>query len=395
MPTLLLAVLTVTVVLAVGYGASTSDAAFGVANPGWEGTTELRDAVTASGAEVIVATDRGRFRSVPANGSGSADGTVAYVLAPGEHTGAERRALRGFVRRGGRAVVATRDPVAGNELLAALGADVRVDGALLRDEEEHAYGPAFPTVASTANHSAVRGIEGLSLNHGTALVLGEEARPLANSSAFAYLDRDGDGELDDAETLGARPVVAAQPVGNGEVVAVADPSVFINAMLEVRANRRFARNLVADSDVVVIDRTDDGVPPLFGLLQWMRGDWLAAPLVGLGLVGVVLAWERRVHGRIASRVGSSVGTVTGSTPRATDAVRRRHDDPGGTRRTVDGPAGSFEAASWNDADGAVHRRPPAGETPGRDADRTADGFDSTLGGVMGRERETTSDERGE
>lgn len=299
--------------------ASTSGAAFGPHNPGWEGLSEVRDAADEAGVETAVATDREDYAAV------QHDGTVVLVVAPADTTSAWRAQLRTLVENGGTVVVAARDPAETNRVLSTLGTEVRVDGAPLRDEREYDPTPAFPLATDVANHSYVRGAEGLTLNHGTALATADalEAREtaaerdepwptyaiaaedsevwraedgpraLANTSEYAYLDRDGSDQLDPNERLDSRPVVAVESVGRGQVVTVGDPSAVINVMMERDANRAFVANVLADHERLIVDRTGGEVPPLVGALGAIRTSPTLGALAGLALLGGVLAWERR------------------------------------------------------------------------------------------------------
>lgn len=316
MPRVVLGALAVAVVVAVVLGLATTGAAFAPFNPDWEGASELRETAETGGADTVIATEIDRYES------GEANGTVAFVLAPDARSQSERAAMRAFAERGGRLVVATDDPDAGNQLLAGLGVDVGVAGPSLRDEYEHLHGPAFPVTTSAADHDAVRNTTGLALNYGTALEVGDDARPLANTSTFSYLDLDGSGDPGPGEELAARPVVASQSIGEGEVIVVSDPSAFINAMFDHEPNRRFAANLVGDRDRVLLDRTDDGVPPLRAALLWLRGQPLGPALLGVVLVGVLVAWERGLLGTLRER-GRSVARGRSADREPGDTVPER------------------------------------------------------------------------
>lgn len=361
LPTVVLLGLLAAIVLAVGFGAATSDAAFAPHNAGWDGLTELRGEAEAAGAEPVVVADAERYRTV------EADGAVAFVLAPENRSGAERAALASFVRRGGTVVVATRD-TAGGDLLTAIGTDIGVEGPTLRDEHNELHGSAFPTVQTTADHRAVRDVAGLSLNHGTALTVGPDARVLANSSSVAYLDRDEDGAIGPGETLAARPVIAAQQVGDGEVLAVSDPSVSINVMLDHEPNRQFAANLATGADRVLIDRVDGGQPPLRTLLSWLRAWPPAAAVVGASVVGLVIAWERRLHSRAAR-------TLRGTWRR---------------RRGTD-----HSAARWQDGDHDLDRAALSDALADRHPEWESERRERVLGGVMGDGLESSDDARGD
>ncbi|MEF8789288.1 MAG: DUF4350 domain-containing protein [Haloarculaceae archaeon] len=337
-PRLLLAGLAVAVLVGVVVAGTTSAAAFGVYNPGWEGTSELRGVAEAAGADPGVVTNASRYGTVePA-------GTVAVVLSPDRaYTDREAARIRTFVRAGGTLVVGEDFGSNGGPLLAAVGAGTRFDGALLRDERSEWRSPAMPVATGVTNRSATPYTEGvgtLTLNYGTALDPGPNATVLVRSSPFAYLDADGDGSLDDGESLEARPVVAVEPVGEGRVVAVSDPSVFLNGMLDREGNRRFARNLLGAGDRALFDQSGSTVPPLSAALLLVR----SSPALGFGVAAAVLslvgAWGLGWVGRLgswlrtrASRAGRGADRPTEDGAGAdvdADALvaylRRRHPD---------------------------------------------------------------------
>lgn len=308
-PKLVVGAFGLTVVVVVLVAASTSGAAFGAHNVGWEGLSEVRELADDAGVETIVATEARDYEQA------NPDGTVVLLVGP-ESTSPEQRArLRTFLEGGGTVVVASQDPEIANPLLRTLGTDVRVDGDRLRDERAHDASANFPLVTSVADHDYVAGAEGMALNHGTALTTdGEQIaspsddgdgadgpRSLANSSEFSYYDRDGNEILGPEEELASRSVIAHERVGRGEVIAVADPSTFINVMLERQPNRAFVGGVLGAHDRLVLDQTDEDVPPIAASLLLVRTAPAPAILVALALIGVVLAWDRRPHRQVGAR----------------------------------------------------------------------------------------------
>jgi hypothetical protein len=311
--------LTVLVALAVIVAASTTTAAFGVYNGGWDGAAQLQTVASEAGADarVVVETD-----AYPTNAT-AAQGTVALVIAPGErYDDAEAERVRAFVRAGGTLVVAEDYAPYGNALLREVGADVRFDGDPVRDERELYRSPAMPMATNTTDGPLTRGVDRLALNHGTVLrTAGTDARALVRTSEFAYVDRDRDEEIDDNETLAHRPVVAAEPVGDGRVIAVSDPSLFVNAMLEAGDNRPFTRNLLASGTTtqsapttadrpsanrVLLDYSHAGAqPPLAVAGLRLRTSTGLQALTGVVGVAAVAGWRyrRRVRTLLASVVG--------------------------------------------------------------------------------------------
>ena len=335
-PRLLLVGLSLAVLVGLVVAGTTSAAAFGAFNPGWEGTSELRGLAEEAGTEHGVAVNTSRYATVDPGT------TVAVVLSPDRaYTDREAARVRAFVRDGGSLVVAEDFGSNADPLLDAVGAGTGFDGTLLRDERSEWRSPAMPVATGVTNRSETpytEEVSALTLNYGTALEPGPNATVLVRSSPFAYLDADGDGSLGGNESLGARPVVAVEPVGEGRVVAVSDASVFLNAMLEREGNRRFALNLLGSGERVLVDASHSTVPPLSAALVAVR----SSPLLGFGLAVVVFSlvgawgagWTRRLRSLVPGSLpwGGRRGAdrPVPSEDVAVDALvaylRRRHPD---------------------------------------------------------------------
>lgn len=274
------ALVTVSALLVAG---SVSGTAFSTYNPAWDGTSELRSEARATGAEVAVVRNTSEYRSLEPSG------TVVFVLAPAEsYTAREAAAVREFVAAGGTAVVAGDFGTATDRLLAEMGVTARLEGAPVRDEDRYTRSPALPLATNVTAHPYTRDVDRLALNYGTVLrPVSANATRLVGTSSFAYLDSNRNGQLDNAETLRASPVVAVERVGDGRVVVASDPDLFINAMLDEADNRQFARNVLAAHDRAAIDVSHaGGLPPVAWVVLAVRES--AAAQVGGGLA-VVLA----------------------------------------------------------------------------------------------------------
>ena len=297
LPQLLLAAYTALTIIALVYAASTSSAAFGAYNSQWDGTGELRNVAADAGANVTVGTNVSQY---PTTG---ADSTVAVVLSPAEpYSPNERTRIAAFVRSGGTLVVAEDYRPEGNALLATVGADARFDGRPVYDNRNYYRNSSLPEVTPTGDYPETAGVDTVVLNYGTTVRAGN-ATTLVTTSEYAYLDTNGDGELDGAEQLASRPVVTSEPVGDGRVIAVSDPSLFVNAMLERGDNRQFVRNLIASHDDTLLDYSHAGsVPPVAAaVLAVQRSDALLL-LCGVVLVGALLAYGRRFDERLRGRL---------------------------------------------------------------------------------------------
>ena len=231
-----------------------------------------------------------------------ANETVAFVLAPGvEYAEADVARVRAFVDAGGTLVVAEAGQPAANELLADVGASTRIDGDPLRDETNHGPSPDFPVTEPTGSHALVEDVETVVLNHGSALTVAEDrATVVLASSQYGYLDRDHSASLGDNETLASYPVAAVEPVGDGQVVVVSDPSVFINEQLALGDNRAFLANLLAGHGHVVVDVSHgDDLPPLALVLLALRASFpLQLVLIGFVLGGVWIGFRTELPHRL-------------------------------------------------------------------------------------------------
>ena len=294
-PRALLVGIGVAVAVAIAVAAGTSGTAFGLYNPAWDGTSDLRGVAEDAGASTTVARNASAYAGAPANG------TVAVVLAPETGYGpAEADRVRSFVESGGTLLVADDRPAPTNALLSEVGASARLDGRPLRDEQHYYRGPALPVAGDVGEHEYTAGVDALTVNHGTAVVPGDAA-PIVNTSAVAYLDSNGNAAPDDGEPIGPFPVVAVERVGAGRVVVVGDPSALINVMLDRPGNRAFAVALFSAHERVLLDVSHAGsLPPAAYALLVLRDSIALQVLVGLaavGLVGLWAAWPSVRRGR--------------------------------------------------------------------------------------------------
>lgn len=282
-PQVLLGVLTVVTVVILLFAASTSSVAFGVFNPFWEGAGELQTQADAAGSQSVIVRETTRY---PAT---NATTTLALVLSPdAPYTANESRRLRQFVASGGVLVVADDFGPHGNDLLASVGASARFNGSLLRDDRYHYRSPAMPVIRNTSNSSLFTGVSNVTVNHGT-VVRPNGATVLARSSEYSYLDIDRNGALSEGERLESYPVMTVERIGDGRVITISDPSLFINVMLERPGNRQFVRNLFATRSLVLLDYSHaTGVPPLAEALLIVRDSTVLQ--FGLGIAGLAGLW---------------------------------------------------------------------------------------------------------
>lgn len=300
--------LTLAVIGTIGVGASTSSAVFGPFNTDWDGTSDLR--------EQLEDDHQGEFelaRHASAYDGYSAE-TVAFVVGPSQpYDDSSGDVIRRFVDRGGTLVVFESGGTHGESLLEAVDATARIDGRVVRDEHRHADGPLLPIATAGADHDLTANTAQVTLNHASSIDLEAEARDGIDAETRDEAERDGWDERDGTVLLetssvarfdstsaslpDSRPVATVESVGDGRIVAVSDPSLVINGMLDRTDNEAFVRALSADADRVVLDVSHgESVPPLASALITVRTTPLLQAGVGTAtILALGLSTNRRVR----------------------------------------------------------------------------------------------------
>lgn len=335
-PQLVLVALLVVTVVGLVFAASTSSAAFGSYNAAWDGASELREEAQAVGTESDIVRNTSRYATVTPNG------TLAIILSPQSGYGpAETDRIRRFVRNGGTLLVAEDFGRHSNDLLARIGAEARVSGQLLRDERYNYHSPALPVARNVSNHTLTQGVAALTLNHGT-FVRPNGATVLVSTSPYAYVDTNGNAELDDQDRVGTYPVATVESVSDGRVIVVGDPSIFINVMLDRPGNRAFVRSLFSAHERVLLDYSHAGqLPPLAVALLVLRDVPSLQFLLGMAGIVAIGLWTRNPD--IPQRLRKAFGADDRFRPDAgpdelASFVRRQHPewDDERVERVIDG-----------------------------------------------------------
>lgn len=307
-PRLVLYALILTLGVAIIVAASTSTAAFGGYNSNWDGTSEFRE-LADQHSESQIALETTAY--VDSNASE----TTAIILAPNEnYTANDSQRVRAFVQSGGVVVIADDFGREGNAVLATVGANARFNGTQLLDEREYYQAPSLPVATNVTGSRYTSGVERLTLNGATA-INANGSTVLATSSRFGYLDRNGTGELSPGDELDTYPVVTIESVGDGRVIAVSDPSLFINTMLTQPDNKAFATALLETREQTLLDYSRAGEqPPLaIGLLALQSSVLVQIGLVG---IGVGFLWAYNFSARLTRRsMWRSVRKITPETLR--------------------------------------------------------------------------------
>ena len=291
------------VVAALLVAASSSTVAFGAYNTAWDGTADLRSVAETTGTDTHLAQNTSAYTDSAA----PPQTTVALIMAPAHpYQPAETARIERFVRDGGTLIVADERATPTNRLLAAIGADARIDGTPLRDERHYYRAPTAPIVRNLSTDPVLANVSALTLNHGTAVEPGT-ATVLARTSGYAYRDTNANQNLDETEVLADYPILTREQVGQGHVIVVGDASLFINDMLERPGNRRFVQNLLASHENLLLDYSHTAtLPPLVKAMLFLRERPLVQFLFGgLGVLTVALLQYR--PSRLASLIQDQAG----------------------------------------------------------------------------------------
>ena len=246
------------------------------------------------------------------------------------YTFAEWRAIRYFLSRGGTVLIAD-DYGHGNSLLRYNGFVDTPATSHISDSPEVQYvfsGDTLADIRVDRNPRLVRvtvttpwvGLEyEILLNDPSCFVLNDdwvdlnprepdpgpnEARFVANSSVFGWIDENRNGARDPGEKAGEYPVIIEQD----GMLLISDPSIFINDMYERLDNRRFTQalitNMVPVNGTVIFDESihhesgvmaeiDDTIMrPLYRAFgeSWPVNTFFLILIVGIG--GMILVSRR-------------------------------------------------------------------------------------------------------
>lgn len=257
-------------------------------NLGWNGTSRFFSDLDGDRAtEVTDSSALGSFRN-----------TLLLVIAPGRpYRPDEIAACRRYLEDGNTIFLAD-DFGTGNSLLRGVGSGiVIVQSPLLSFDRE--YDDPGMVVVTRVKNSTVPGDPSRMVLNVPASVEGGE--PLMTSSFLSWIDRNGNGRIDSSEPLGRHTVLARERVGRGELIVLADPGIFINAMYSPGSeldNRKFISSLVTNTSPVLIDqinsRTADDEGVSLALHSVVKDPAENFGIIAAGVLVLMVAWVRRM-----------------------------------------------------------------------------------------------------
>ena len=123
---------------------------------------------------------------------------------------------------------------------------------------------------------------------------------VAYSSTFSFLDVNGDGSWNNNEPNGPFPVVAYNALGQGIVVAIADPSLMINGMIGLDNNLQLINNVVSiqgGSPKIFVDQSHLPKEPLDDAKANIAVVYgaVSSPVGTLSLIAVILVLSSKFN----------------------------------------------------------------------------------------------------
>ncbi len=168
------------------------------------------------------------------------------VIGPSiEFSQAESKGIRSFVEAGGALLLAD-DFGTGNSLLRELNVSARFSGHPIADLYYYGKDHTFPLVSDFATNPLTANLTTVILNRPSYIEIrnSTEVTTLASSSPFSFVDLTAEHFPLENETIDSYPVIASVNIGNGTLVLVSDPSMFINDMVGLYDNMPFFQNLL-------------------------------------------------------------------------------------------------------------------------------------------------------
>jgi len=225
-----------------------TDSDFSIYNTGWNGCSELAVKTHETGSFTpnielaegkrteVTQKELTEYDVVPEN-------TGMMIIGPRQEFSDESvEFVDEFLQNGGKLMLAD-DFGSGNSLLDGLDTDSSFDTAPLLDlsfEKKPKFGVAY----NVTEHPVTDNVSQVMLNAPTAIDKEENATTILTSSKASWLDENENNMKDEDEPFKEYPLITVEGYGEGELILVSDPSIFINSMLDKRDNRALSANIL-------------------------------------------------------------------------------------------------------------------------------------------------------
>ncbi len=170
----------------------------------------------------------------------TAKGTALIIVPYDQFTETELAQIKNYVTNGGTLILLD-DYGYGNHILGTLNTGIKFSGQPLIDPLFNYQNKMLPKITDFTKDSIAKNVSSIVFNHATALEV-TNATVVAYSSSFSFLDTNTNQVWEETEKTGSQPVIAFQQIRQGYIIAVADPSVIINSMINLDDNLQLIKN---------------------------------------------------------------------------------------------------------------------------------------------------------
>lgn len=154
--------------------------------------------------------------------------------------------ISNFLSKGGEVIIAD-DFGTGNQILQLLGLKSRFSGILLVDPLYNIKAEQLPIITQVN----LTGVRAIAFNYATYLNLSDSAKVLAYSSPFSFGDISGIGKYSPQDPQGPLPVMVEIQYGKGQIILIADSSLYLNSMINQQDNMASLSTLLQGRNAVI------------------------------------------------------------------------------------------------------------------------------------------------
>lgn len=171
-------------------------------------------------------------------------GTALLIVPYSQFTETELTQVKNYVSTGGTLILLD-DYGNGNQVLSSLQVNIKFTGQPLIDPLFDYRNKWLPKITDFTTTPLSTNVTSIVFNHASSIDVPTDATVVAYSSSFSFLDTNNNGAWDENESTGPLPVATYVKMGQGYVVAVADPSLLINSMINLDDNLQFMNNTLS------------------------------------------------------------------------------------------------------------------------------------------------------
>lgn len=251
-------------------------------NPGWSGTAAFYSLAGSMDAQIH------------APGTPDPDPADRYIIIAPKDASSSGIAEQ-VLKNGGTVIIADEEGDA-NQLLQALGSRMRiVPGNVSSIDMEFASTRTIIARVS-GNHTLLDGISTLAFNRPSYIAGGT---PLVTTSVLSWVDTTGTGRPGAGASLGRYTLIARDDRDPGEIILIADASLFATTMQQVRRlhdNGQLLRNMLDTNGTVSVDavygKTADAEGPAY-IIHKVKSAPISTIIAILLLMAIVIVAFRK------------------------------------------------------------------------------------------------------